>query len=170
MDPTTRYTAREVKDCGDIFCNEIDNCQCTLIQIQIQSQYCWLPLQIVVDHCVLYFYLQHVLFPWPFPGYAWLWVCWEDFSPESPSWIVAEWGLPISWDCICIGIKVHWQLSTTGIWSTMESACKLVAREAGLNRSYTNSWIFQLVPIVYCQIDTWVWNDHLGSIPTVRHW
>ena len=76
----------------------VDNCQCTLIQIQIQiqSQYCWLPLQIVVDHCVLYFYPQHVLFPWPFPGDAWLWVCWGDFSRESPSWIVAEWGLPIS--------------------------------------------------------------------------
>ena len=25
-----------------------------------------------------------------------LWVCWEDFSRESPFWIVAEWGLPIS--------------------------------------------------------------------------
>jgi hypothetical protein len=23
-------------------------------------------------------------------------VCWEDFSRESPSWMVAEWGLPIS--------------------------------------------------------------------------
>ena len=39
---------------------------------------------------------QHFLFPWTFPGDAWLWVCWKDFSRESPSWIVAAWGLPIS--------------------------------------------------------------------------
>ena len=61
-----------------------------------ESQYCWLSLQIVADHCVLYFYPQHFLFPWTFPGDAWLWDCWEDFSQESPSWIVAEWRLPIS--------------------------------------------------------------------------
>jgi hypothetical protein len=54
---------------------------------------------------------------------------------------------------ICICIKVRWQWSTAGIWSTGESACKLVTRETGskgLYRSYTNSWIVQLVPIVYC--------------------
>jgi hypothetical protein len=44
---------------------------------------------------------------------------------------------------ICICIKVRWQWSTTGIWSTRENACKFVAREAGskgLYRSYTNSY------------------------------
>ena len=61
-----------------------------------ESQYCWLSLLIVTDHCVLYFYPQHFMFPWTFQGEAWLWVCWKDFSWESPSWIVAEWGLPIS--------------------------------------------------------------------------
>jgi hypothetical protein len=68
-------------------------------------------------------------------------------------------------------------ISTTGIWSTGESACKLVAREAcskGLYRSYTNSWIVQLVPIVYCPHKKWIsinvsdWFPWLGIIPRPR--
>jgi hypothetical protein len=54
----------------------------------------------------------------------------------------------------CICIKIRWQWSTTGIWSTGESAYKLVAREAGSKGLY--SWIVQLVPIVYCPYKKWI--------------
>ena len=91
------HCAREGKDCGGIFCNEIGSPHSATIQEGLsREKSSQLSLQIVADHCVLYFYPQHFLFPWTFPGDAWLWVCWDDFSRESPSWFVAEWGLPIS--------------------------------------------------------------------------
>jgi hypothetical protein len=81
-------------------------------------------------------------------------------ASESEKYVWVGWHVyPQSIVSVSICIKVRWQWSTTGIWSTGESACKLVAREAdskGLYRSYTYSWVVQLVPIVYCPYKTWI--------------